>query len=226
VVQAEHLPEALFHYRQAAAERDAELRRQFEKAVEIAIAFPEWPRVSYCRLDPRERRHRLEQLSEHFGWQFGPEPFWEINDREFEVFVSAADQVPDPKFGLTPFLKSVNEAPQNASDIYSSVHLIRIDWRYPLKTILASAEKIWRSKVEASLKTIAQSGRPRTTRLVGFVLVRLIDDFSLTMPEAISWVKARFGGPIPATPERLERAARATRDELKDFLPSPAEIGV
>jgi len=221
-----HWPELLFQYQTAADERDPALRRRFEKAVEIALVFPEWPGVGYCQLEPNLRRQRLDQLLEEFGWHFGSEPFWEINDREFEIFVSAADHVPDPKFGLTAFLKSINEAPQNGSDTYSSVHLVRIDERCPLKTFLASAEKFWRSKVEGSSKTIAQSGRPRTTRLVGLALIRLIDDFGLTAPEAISWLKARFGGPIPSTPERLERAAQATREHLKNFLPAPAEIGL
>jgi DNA-directed RNA polymerase specialized sigma24 family protein len=225
-IRLRHWPELLFRYRCAAHKRDPELRRRFENAVEIALVFPEWPSVSYCRLKPNLRRQRLEQLLEEFGWQFGSEPFWEINDREFEIFVSAADQIPEPKFGLTPFLKSINEAPQNDSDTYSSVHLVRIDKRYPLKTFLASAEKFWRNKVEGSSKTIAQSGRPRTARLVGFALVRLIDDFDLTTAEAISWVKTRFGRPVPSTPERLEGAARAAREQLKHFLLSPSEIGL
>jgi hypothetical protein len=225
-IRRRHWPELLFRYRCAANKRDPELRRRFENAVEMALVFPEWPSVSYCRLPVNLRRQRLEQLLEEFGWPFGSEPFWEINDREFEIFVSAVDQMPEPKFGLAPFLKSINEAPQNGSDTYSSVHLVRINKRYPLKTFLASAENFWRSKVEGGSKTIAQSGRPRTARLVGFALVRLIDDFGLTIPQAISWVKARFGGRVSSTPERLEGAARAAREQLKHFLLSPSEIGL
>jgi hypothetical protein len=61
---------------------------------------------------------------------------------------------------------------------------------------------------------------------VGFACIRLIDDFGLSLDQAMSWLKARYGGRIPSNPERLERAARATREDLKDFLPSPTEIGV
>jgi hypothetical protein len=61
---------------------------------------------------------------------------------------------------------------------------------------------------------------------VGFACLRLIDDFGLSLDQAMSWLKERYAGPIPKTPERLERALKAARDELKDFLPSPAEIGV
>jgi hypothetical protein len=199
------------------------LRRRFEAAVEIALAFPEWPHVGYCRLEPNERHERLEQ----FGWLFGSEPFWEIDERTFEFFVKAPDKMPDPNFGLGAFLKSVNEAPQNASDTYSSVHLIRIDRRDSLKTFLASAEKWFRSKLkDSSSETVTRSGRPWTARFVGFACIRLLEDFGLTKFEAMSWLKTHFGGPVPRTPERLERAARATREALKDFLPSPTEIGV
>ena len=219
----EHWPEPLFRYRQVVHERDPVLRRRFEAAVEIALAFPEWPRLGYCRLEPNERRERLEQ----FGWLFGPEPFWEIDERTFEFFVNATDKMPDPKFGLGTFLKSVNEAPQNASDTYSSVHLIWIDRRDSLKKFLASAEKWYRSKLkDRNSETVARSGRPWTARLVGFACIRLLEDFGLTKPEAMSWLKTNFRGPVPRTPERLERAARAAREALKGFLPSPTEIGV
>jgi DNA-directed RNA polymerase specialized sigma24 family protein len=218
----EHWPDQLSRYRQAAHERDPRLRQRFEAAIEVAVAFPEWPYVGYCRLEPNERRERLEQ----FGWHVGREPFWEIDERTFEFFVSAADDLPDPKVGLSAFLQQVNEAPLNASHTYSSVYLVRIDRRYPLKTLAESFTKWARAKLQATPKTIIRSGRRRTTRLVGFACVRLMDEFGLTKAEAMSWLKAHFGGLMPFTPERLERAARATRDSLKHFLPSPAEIGV
>jgi hypothetical protein len=44
------------------------------------------------------------------------------------------------------------------------------------------------------------------------------------MREATSWLKERYGGPIPITPERLGRAVQSTRNALKSLLPSPAEI--
>ena len=221
-IRREHWPELLFRYRQAAHERDPLLRRRFEAAVDIVVAFPEWPKMGYCQLKPNDRLHRLEQ----FGWPFGPEPFWEIDEQTFEFFVDAADEKRLPIVSLPRFLEFVNQAPISGSHNHSSTHLIRIDWRYPLKTIVESFKK-WASKQpKGSQERIAQSGRSRTTRLVGFACIRLMDDFGLNKAEAMSWLKQRFGAPIPSTPERLERAVRATRDALKDFLPSPAEIGV
>ena len=114
------------------------LRRRFEAAVEIALAFPEWPGVGYCQLEPDERRQRLEQ----FGWTFGPEPFWEIDERTFEFFLKAADDDARSEIGLGCISQSINKAPENASDTYSSVHLVRIDWRYPLKTICRVVQKM------------------------------------------------------------------------------------
>jgi DNA-directed RNA polymerase specialized sigma24 family protein len=219
-IPAESWPELFAHYREAARNRDPVLRRRFEAAVEITVAFSEWPTVGYCRLEPNERRRVLEQ----FGWQFGSEPFWEINHREFEIVVSAADHVPDPKCGLTPFLKSINQASQNASDVSSSAHLVRIDRQYPRKTIVDSFCKWLDAQPKPCSETIVQAGRRRTTRLVGFAAIRLVDDFGLTTPQAISWLKARFGGPVPSTPARFERAAQEVRAGLKDFLPSPAEM--
>jgi hypothetical protein len=74
-------------------------------------------------------------------------------------------------------------------------------------------------------RQIPQAGRSATTLLAGFAGIRLIDDFGLSLGQAMSWLKERYGGPIPKTPERLERAVRAARDGLKGFLPPPAEIG-
>jgi DNA-directed RNA polymerase specialized sigma24 family protein len=219
-IPAESWPELFAQYRDAAQNRDPVLRRRFEAAVEITVAFSEWPKVGYCRLEPNECRRVLEQ----FGWQFGSAPYWEINDREFEIVVSAADHVPDPKCGLTPFLKSINQAPQNASGVSSSAHLVRIDRQYPKKTIVDSFCKWLDAQPEPCSETIVQAGRRRTTRLVGFAVIRLVDDFRLTTPQAISWLKARFGGPVPSTPARFERAAQEVRAGLKDFLPSPAEM--
>jgi DNA-directed RNA polymerase specialized sigma24 family protein len=221
-ISPQHWPEPLSHYRQVAHDRDPELRRRFEAAVEMALAFSEWPRVAYCRLDPNERRQRLEQ----FGWHFAREPFWEIDERTFEFFLKAADDLPDPRLGLAAFLQAINKAPQNASDTYSSVHLVRIDRRYPPKTLVESFNKWAGAKLKATSKTIKPSGRRRTRLLVGFACVRLMDEFGLNKADAMSWLKSHFGGTVPSTPERLERAARATRDALKDFLPSPTEIGV
>jgi DNA-directed RNA polymerase specialized sigma24 family protein len=221
-VLREHWPEPLSRYRQAAQQRDPVLRRRFEAAVEIALAFSEWPRVGYCRLEPSKRREPLEQ----FGWTFGPMPFWEIDERTFEFLVNAADDAPDPTLGLAGFLKWINEVPKTDSHAYSSVHLIRIDRRYPPKTIRESFNKWLAAQLKPGSNTIGRSGRRPTTRLVGFAGIRLMDEFGLNKAEAMSWLKAHFGGAVPSTPERLERAVRATRDALTDFLPSPAEIGV
>jgi RNA polymerase sigma factor (sigma-70 family) len=218
----EHWPEPLSRYRHAAHERDPVLRRRFEAAVEIALAFSEWPENGYCQLDPNERRLRLEQ----FGWLFGPEPFWEIDKRTFEIVVSAADDVPHPKFGLAGFLKSINEAPNNDSHAYSSVHLIRIDRRYPPKTIRESFNKWLAAEPKPGSNTIGRSGRRRTTRLVGFAGIRLMDDFDLSKAQATSWLKQRFGARIPSSPERFERAVATAREGLRDFLPSPEEMGI
>lgn len=220
-IKPEHWPKQLSRYRDAAHHRDAEPWRRFEWGIEMAVAFPEWPKVSYCQMQPGERRQRLEQ----FGWSFGPEPFWDIDERTFEFFTNAADEKPPPTT-LGTFLKYVNETPDSGSHAYSSTHLVRVDWRYPVKTIVESFKKWAANKQSGIPKEITQSGRSRTTRLVGFACMRLIDDFGLPKDQAMSWLRERFGARVPCTLERLERAVRATRDSLKDFLPSPAEIGV
>ena len=218
----EHLPEPLFRYRQAAHDRDSELRRRFEAAMDTAVAFPKWPRVSYCQMEPGERRQRLEQ----FGWTFGPMPFWEIDERTFEFFVNAADDAPDPTLGLAGFLKWINEVPKTDSHAYSSVYLIRIDRRYPPKTIRESFNKWLAAQLKPGSNTIGRSGRRPTTRLVGFAGIRLMDDSGLSKAQAMSWLKQQFGARVPFTPERFERAVATAREGLRDFLPSPAEMGI
>jgi DNA-directed RNA polymerase specialized sigma24 family protein len=221
-ILSQHWPEQFARYRQAADARDPVLRRRFEAAVEIALAFPEWSEKGYCQLDPNERRIRLEQ----FGWLFGPEPFWEIDERTFEIVVSATDDVPHPKFGLAGFLRSINEAPKNDSHAYSSVHLVRIDGRYPPKTIRESFNKWLAAEPKTASNMIGRSGRRRTTRLIGFAGIRLMDDFRLSKAQAMSWLKQRFGARVPSSPERFERAVATAREGLRDFLPAPAEIGL
>jgi RNA polymerase sigma factor (sigma-70 family) len=222
IILRQHWPEQLNRYRDAAQEQDRDLCHRFTTAVDIALGFPEWPRVGYCQLAPNERRQRLEQ----FGWRFGRQPFWEINERTLEVFVNAADEKQKPPRGLAGFLKFVNEAPSTGSHVYSSTHLIRIDWRFPLKTTVGSFKKWAEKERKRTSEKMTQWGRPRTTRLVGFACIRLMEDFGLTKTQAMSWLKERFGAPVPSSPEKLERAVRATREASKHFLPFPAEIGV
>jgi hypothetical protein len=218
----EHWSEQLGSYRQVAYNRENVLYRRFEAAVDIALAFPEWPTVGYCQLAPHERRKRLEE----FGWTFGVEPFWEITEPTFEVFVQAADEIQQPIASLDAFLEFLNKSPKTGSDVYTSIHLVRVDWRHPLKTITASFMRWADNEPERELHRIRHAGRRPTTNLVGFAGIRLIDDFGLSLHQAMSWLKERYGGRIPTTLERLERAVKATRDQLKDFLPSPTEIGV
>jgi DNA-directed RNA polymerase specialized sigma24 family protein len=218
----QHWSEQLRSYRQAAYKRGDLLYRQFEAAVDITLAFPEWPKVAYCQLAPGKRRKRLQE----FGWTFGAEPFWEITEPTFEVFAAAPDENQQPIATLAEFLESLNKSPKTGSDAYSSTHLVRFDWRYPLETITASFRRWAEKQPKRQLRPIPQAGRSATTLLVGFAGIRLIDDFGLSLGQAMSWLKERYGGPIPKTPERLERAVRAARDDLKDFLPPPAEIGV
>src|SRR5262249_21373488 len=63
----QHWSEQLRNYREAASKRDDALCRQFIAAVDITVAFQEWPAVGYCQLDRAIRRKRLEE----FGWTFG-----------------------------------------------------------------------------------------------------------------------------------------------------------
>jgi DNA-directed RNA polymerase specialized sigma24 family protein len=221
IILGDHWPEHLQRYRDAAHERDPFIRRRFEAAVDIAVAFTEWPTVGYCRLVPDERRQRLEQ----FGWTFGAEPFWEITDRSFDVFVGAADKIPQPGTSLTVFLESIRGMIEIGSEHNLSLHLVAIDRRHPRKTVVGSFDKWFAGGPKRASEKIRRSGRPRTTNLIGFACIRLVDDFGLSMREAASWLKERYGGPIPITPERLGRAVQSTRNALKSLLPSPAEIG-
>ena len=136
-VRSLNWPEDLIRYYRKANKQSPQLRRRVADAIEIVLAFPEWPNLSYCRLDSNERRRRLEE----FGWLFGHEPFWEITAREFDLFmgaISASASEPPASSDLPAFLEMINKAPQSGSDIYSSTHLIRVDWRFPLKSIVNS----------------------------------------------------------------------------------------
>jgi hypothetical protein len=218
----QHLSEQLRSYRQAVYERNDVLPRQFEAAVDITLAFPEWPSVGYCQLAAGERRKRLEE----FGWTFRTEPFWEITEPTFEIFAAAAEEDQQPSASLAEFLDRLNKSPKTGNDAYSSMHLVRIDWRYPMKTIMASFKRWAEKQSKRQLQQIPQAGRSATTLLLGFAGIRLIDDLGLSLDQAMSWLKKRYGAPIPKTPERLERAVRAAREALKNFLPAPAEIGI
>jgi hypothetical protein len=218
----QHWPEPFARYRQAAHDRDPVLRRRFEAAVEMALTFSEWPAMGYCQLAARERRKRLEE----FGWTFGAEPFWEVTKPIFEIFVEAAAETQQSIRSLADVREFLRKSPKAANEIYLSTHLVEVDWRYPMETIIASFRRWAAKQPKRDLHRITQAGRPATTNLVGFACIRLIDDFGLSLDQAMSWLKERYGGRIPKTPERLERALKATRDALKDFLPSPAEIGV
>jgi hypothetical protein len=218
----QHLSEQLRIYRQAAYEREDILYRQFEAAVDITLAFREWPALGYCKLDPVKRRKRLQE----FGWTFNVEPFWEITEPTFEIFAAAAEEDQQPSASLADLLDRLNKSPNTGNEVYSSMHLVRIDWRYPMKTIMASFKRWTETQPKRQLQQNSQAGRSATTLLVGFAGIRLIDDFGLSLRQAMSWLKKYYGAPIQETPERLERAVRAARDDLKHFLPSPAEIGV
>ena len=220
-------PEGLSRYYRKANERSPQLRRRVANAVEIVLAFPEWPRVGYCRLDSNERRRRLEE----FGWLFEPEPFWGITEREFDLFmaaISASTSEPPASSDLTAFLEMINKAPQNGSDVYSSTHLIRVDWRFPLKSIVNSFAK-WAAMAQmqkSDIPRVQPAGRPRTMILLGYALNRLITEFGMSAPSAFSWLKKNYGASVPISPERIKRTAKRVRDALKDYLPAPTEIGL
>jgi DNA-directed RNA polymerase specialized sigma24 family protein len=215
-------PEELHRFYRKTHERNPDSRRRFEGAVSIALAIPDWPILSYCCLDAAKRRPQLEE----FGLMFGKEPFWEINERIFEIFVDAVERQPLPN--LSAFLDMINKAPQNGSETYNSVHLIRIDWRFPLKTILTSFEK-WAAGQKIRRgggPKIQPTGRPRNRLLLGYAFSRLTSEFGLRKGAAISWLKESYGRPVPKSPERIYRAAKHARDTLEKFLPTPAEIGL
>jgi DNA-directed RNA polymerase specialized sigma24 family protein len=214
-------PEELHGYYRRAHERNPDLRRRFEGAVRIALAISDWPILSYCRLDPTKRRHQLEE----FGLMFEKEPLWEINERTFEIVVDAVE--PQTPKKLSEFLEMINKAPQNGSETYNSVHIVRVDWRFPLKSIMSSFEK-WAAgqKVQRlGIPKIQPAGRPRHRLLLGYAFGRLTSEFGLPKGAALSWLKEKYGRPVPKSPERIYRAARHAEDKLKDFLPTPAEIG-
>jgi DNA-directed RNA polymerase specialized sigma24 family protein len=215
-------PEEFHRYYRKANDRSPRLRRRFEAAVEIVLAISEWPKLSYCCLDPKKRRHQLEQ----FGWMFGEEPFWEINERTFELFVDAVE--PQPLPNLSAFLEMINKAPESGSETYNSVHIVRVDWRFPLKSIVTSFEK-WAAgeKIQwRGIPKIQRAGRPRNRLLLGYAFGRLTSEFGLSKGAALSWLKKRYGRPMSTSPERIGRAAKHAHDTLKDFLPTPAEIGL
>jgi hypothetical protein len=215
-------PEEFHRYYRKANERSPRLRRRFGAAVEIALAISEWPILSYCCLDPKKRRHQLEQ----FGWMFGKEPFWEINERTFELVIDAVE--PQTLSKLSAFLEMINKAPQNGSETYNSVHIVRVDWRFPLKSIVTSFEK-WAAEEKIQwrgIPKIQRAGRPRNRLLLGYAFGRLTSEFGLSKGAALSWLKERYGRPASASPERIGRAAKHAHDTLKDFLPTPAEIGL
>jgi Sigma-70 region 2 len=226
-VTAHNWPEGLFRYYCKANEQSPQLRRRVAAAIDIVLAFAEWPSVGYCRLDSNERRRRLEE----FGWPFGPEPFWEITGREFDLFmgaVSASASEPPASSDLPAFLEMINKAPQSGSDLYSSTHLIRVDWRFPPKRIVNSFAK-WAAvarKQESDIPRVQSAGRPKTGVLLGYALNRLTTEFGMSARSAFSWLKKNYGAPVSTSPERIKRTAKRARDALKDYLPVPTEIGL
>jgi hypothetical protein len=168
------------------------------------------------------RRHQLEE----FGLVFEKEPLWEINERTFEIVVAAVE--PQTPKKLSEFLEMINKAPQNGSETYNSVHIVRVDWRFPLKSIVTSFEK-WAAGQKVrwlGIPKIQPAGRPRHRLLLGYAFGRLTSEFGLPKGAALSWLKEKYGRPVPKSPERIYRAARHAEDKLKDFLPTPAEIGL
>src|SRR5262249_39098606 len=153
------------------------------------LAFPEWPAVGYCQLAPGERRKRLEE----FGWTFSVEPFWEITEPTFEIFAAAAEEDQQPSATLADLLDRLNKSPKTGNDAYSSMHLVRIDWRYPMKTIMASFKRWAETQPKRQLQQISPAGRSATTLLVGFAGIRLIDEFGLSLSRAMSWLKKHYG---------------------------------
>ena len=226
-VTSQNWPEGLFRYYRKANERSPQLRRRVGAAIDIVLAFPEWPRLGYCRLDSNERRRRLEE----FGWTFGHEPFWEITEVEFDLFmgaISASAPEPPASSDLPTFLEMINKAPQSGSDVYSSTHLIRVDWRFPPKSIVNSFAK-WAAgaqKQKSDIPRVQSAGRPRTMILLGCALNRLTMEFGMSAPSAFSWLKKNYGAPVATSPERIKRTAKGAGDALKDYLPAPAEIGL
>jgi hypothetical protein len=226
-VLSKNWPEDLHRYYLKANERSQQLRRRFEAAIDIVLAFPEWPTDSFCLLDPVKRRSRLEE----FDWPFGMEPFWEITDRTFEIFedfLRGQTSSATPPSDLSRFLDMINKAPPSGSGSFSSVHVIRVDWRFPPKSIAKSFEK-WvtaQKKEKRDISRVQPSGRPKTELLVGYAFHRLTSEFGMKPKPAFSWLKKYYGAPVPTSPERLKRIAKQARDALKDFLPAPAEIGV
>jgi hypothetical protein len=220
-------PVNLYRYYSKANDHSPQLRRQFEAAIDIALAFLEWPSVGYCRLDSNERRRRLEE----FGWTFGQEPFWEITGPEFDLFmgaVSASASEPPPPSDLPTFLEMINKAPQSGSHSFSSVHLIRIDWRFPPKSIVQSFGNwaIAKKRERQNIPTVHPAGRPRTGILLGYAYRRLTKQFGMKSAAAFSWLKRNYGAPVSTSPERIKRTAKRACDALKDFLPLPTEIGL
>ena len=218
-------PEDLHRYYRHANERSPQLRTRFEAVIEIALSFPEWPAVGFCNLDPVYRRPRLQE----FGWVFEEEPFWDITDATYEIFIDAGDTKmpgsPAPS-QLSSFLEMINKAPQNGSDSYNSVHLIRIDWRYPLKTLVRSFKKWAATQPKQNTAKIQSAGRPRTRLLLGYAFNRLTKEFGMNAFTALSWLKKNYGSRVPTSPETLNRTAERARNYLKNVLPPPNEIGL
>jgi DNA-directed RNA polymerase specialized sigma24 family protein len=218
-------PGDLHRYYRQVNERSPKLRRQFAAAIEIALAFPEWPAAGFCSLDPLYRRSRLQE----FGWVFEEEPFWEISDADYEIFTDGGEiQMPGSSASsqLSRFLEMINQAPRNGSDSYNSVHLIRIDWRYPAKTLVRSFKKWAATQPKQDTAKIQSAGRPRTRLLLGYAFDRLTNEFGMNAFTALSWLKKNYGSRVPTSPETLRRAAARARNSLRNVLPPPTEIGL
>jgi hypothetical protein len=142
--------------------------------------------------------------------------------------VSASASEPPASSDLPAFLEMINKAPQSGSDLYSSTHLIRVDWRFPPKRIVNSFAK-WAAvarKQESDIPRVQSAGRPKTGVLLGYALNRLTTEFGMSARSAFSWLKKNYGAPVSTSPERIKRTAKRARDALKDYLPVPTEIGL
>jgi DNA-directed RNA polymerase specialized sigma24 family protein len=208
--------------RNAFMRNDNENYGDVRAAVELSVAFPEWPKTPFLCLQRPEVEDRLSW----FGWIFGPTPVMEISDPIAGMLVSGGAEQPPEYPSPSEYTEWIDRSfPKRRPEAVKSTHIFRIDWDAPPATAERSFGR-WYREHQKRLKTLGPTlaGRKRSETLTSLAAMRLVDEFQLSEIDARHWLKEYHRGAAPTGAEPFQRALRAGRKRRRTFLPEPTEI--
>jgi RNA polymerase sigma factor (sigma-70 family) len=208
--------------REALMQNDKDNYLDVRAAVELAAAFPEWPKTPFLAIDRREVEERLWW----FGWSFGPMPVMEITDPIAATLISggakSVPKCPSPS-EYTAWID--HSFPKRRPGAVKSTHIFRIEWDAPPATAMRCFGRWFRDLTKnhpISARRLA--GRKRSGRLAALAAARLRDEFGLSEMDARHWLKCHYGAAAPINSESFQKALRMGRYLRRIFIPAPIEI--